>query len=1097
MKILPVVPILMTAAGVWALADVPVHHALRIELDPASHRLAVEDVITLPGAGPQEFELNAALSILSPTDGLETVAAVEGSGADRYRLTTVPEGNTLRIRYQGTVDFGLSDEKEQYTRGFRQTAGIVGQEGVFLAGDTVWYPRFGDGLVTFDLQAAVPEGWHLISQGTGTSRGADGRARWSTSEPMDEIYLVGGPLRRYADSAGAVEALVYLRERDDALAGKYLAATARYIEMYRGLIGPYPYDKFALVENFWETGYGMPSFTLLGSQVIRFPFILTSSYPHEILHNWWGNSVFVDYDSGNWSEGLTAYLADHLIKEQRGQGALHRRDTLQKYRNYVAQGGRDFPLAQFRARHSAATEAVGYGKTLMVFHMLRRRIGDDAFREALARFYRAQRGKRASWSDLRASFEAASGEDLGGFFTQWVERAGVPSLAVRVEEPDRGDDGVWRVRGSLEQSGDGEPYVLGVPVVVESATATETQVVAVTGERAAFEIASPGGRPQRLAVDPAFDVFRLLDPREIPPSIGQIFGEPRVLALLPSVAPPAVQERYRELMEGWRSESHEIEIVRDVDLERLPGDRAVWILGRDNVWSRLFAERIEGDAIVFGVERAPFAGHSLVTVRRHPDNLEEAVGWLVVDPPPAFAGVGRKLPHYGKYSYLAFEGDEPTNVVKGQWPADDSPLFLDLRDPLDRGRPLPPLEPPDRPALAELPPVFSSRRLTEHVQTLASAEYAGRGAGSEGASRAAEYVAGEFERIGLEPGGDDGSYLQRFVVAEGPDGEPWETANVVGVLRGTRADWADQSVVVGAHYDHLGTGWPDVHAGNQGRIHPGADDNASGVAVLLELARNLAENGAGSRNLVFVAFGAEEAGKRGSRHFAAGGEPFPLDGIRAVVNLDTVGRLQGNPVSVLGTGTAEEWQHIFRGCSFVTGVPSRNVPGSYQASDQASFIEAGVPAVQIFTGAHADYHRPGDTPDKIDAAGLVKVATFVKEAVSYLVEREEPLTVTIEGAADRPVPATPSTGRRVLFGTVPDFAYPGPGARVDSVLPGSPAARAGIEAGDVVLRIGDAEVADLRAFADVLKKLEPGQTVATIVRRGDRQIELEVTVEAR
>ena len=128
--------------------------------------------------------------------------------------------------------------------------------------------------------------------------------------------------------------------------------------MYRGLIGPYPYGKFALVENFWETGYGMPSFTLLGPQIIRFPFILSSSYPHEILHNWWGNSVFVDYETGNWCEGLTAYMADHLIQEQRGKGDEYRRDTLQKYRDYV-RDGRDFPLTEFRSRHSAATEAVG------------------------------------------------------------------------------------------------------------------------------------------------------------------------------------------------------------------------------------------------------------------------------------------------------------------------------------------------------------------------------------------------------------------------------------------------------------------------------------------------------------------------------------------------------------------------------------------------------------------------------------------------------------------------------------------------------------------------------------------------------------------
>ena len=240
----------------------------------------------------------------------------------------------------------------------------------------------------------------MVAPGNGTSRDAGGRARWDSHGAVDEITLVGGPLVVYREAAGAVEALAYLRQKDDALASKYLEATAQYLEMYRGLVGPYPYSKFALVENFWETGYGMPSYTLLGPQVIRFPFILTSSYPHEILHNWWGNSVFVDYASGNWCEGLTAYMADHLIQEQRGQGEAYRRDTLQKYRSYV-KDGRDFPLTEFRSRHSAATEAVGYGKTLMLFHMLRQRLGDDGFRQWAARFYRENRGKQASFSDIR------------------------------------------------------------------------------------------------------------------------------------------------------------------------------------------------------------------------------------------------------------------------------------------------------------------------------------------------------------------------------------------------------------------------------------------------------------------------------------------------------------------------------------------------------------------------------------------------------------------------------------------------------------------------------------------------------------------------
>ncbi|MBZ0090051.1 MAG: hypothetical protein K8H90_06710, partial [Thermoanaerobaculia bacterium] len=368
-------------------------------------------------------------------------------GLKRYRARLPAAGGVLELSYSGPFDFGLGPLAEEYQRGFRETAGIVSREGVYLAGNGFWYPQLGRELVEFTLTAKVPDGWHLVSQGNGVSRDAEGRARWDSAGPMDEIYLVGGPLTRYRQAAGAVEAEVYLRQPDEALAGKYLAATAQYLEMYRGLLGPYPYGKFALVENFWETGYGMPSFTLLGPQVIRLPFILASSYPHEILHNWWGNSVFVDYERGNWCEGLTAYLADHLIQEQRGQGEAYRRDTLQKYRSYV-RDGRDFPLVEFRARHSAATEAVGYGKALMGFHMLRRELGDDGFRAWALRFYREEKGKQASFADVRRTVEAVAGADLGRFFRDWTERAGAAELAVEGVEVVAAAAG-FEVRGTL------------------------------------------------------------------------------------------------------------------------------------------------------------------------------------------------------------------------------------------------------------------------------------------------------------------------------------------------------------------------------------------------------------------------------------------------------------------------------------------------------------------------------------------------------------------------------------------------------------------------------------------------------------------------
>jgi len=1100
-----------------------VHHSLQVTLDPPAGRLGVHDALTIPArSGEVQFLLNAALQITSAEPAVEeiplgdaaTFFGINASRLDlagqgkvkRYRARLPAAGGTLRLEYGGPFDFGLADQKEEYTRGFRETAGIVSPEGVYLAGDGFWYPHTDDGLLDFDVDVTLPEGWQVVSQGNGTSRDDSGHARWDSHGPMDEIYLVGGPLRVYRDAAGAVETLVYLHDKDDALAAKYLEATAQYLEMYRGLIGPYPYGKFALVENFWETGYGMPSFTLLGPRIIRFPFIITSSYPHEILHNWWGNSVFVDYETGNWCEGLTAYMADHLLKEQRGQGADYRRDTLQKYRSYV-RDGRDFPLTEFRSRHSAATEAIGYGKTLMGFHMLRRRFGDEAFRAWAARFYREYRGRRASFADVRKSFEEVAGEDLSRFFTDWVDRPGAAELAVSDVDVTKLVEGGWSTEGTLKQVQAAAPYSLDVPIVAQTEGGAIEASVRMDEAEVPFTLRTDS-RPLALFVDPAFDVFRKLDPRETPPSIGQIFGAPRVLAVIPASAPPEQAQGYRELVAGWQSESHALEIRTDAEVTDIPADRPVWVLGRDNALAaRLFGSgadfAIDGGEIAVGGEHMALTGHTVVIVRRHPANLDAAVGWIFTDDPAALPGLGRKLPHYGRYSYLGFEGAEPTNVLKGQWTSSDSPLRVDLRPEGERATALAEPTLPPRPALAELPPVFSEKALMAHVRWLSDPSREGRGIGTKGLDAAADYVAEQLRKAGLAPGGDDGTFFQSFETTRTPSGASATLRNVVAVLPGTKPEWKGQSVLLTAHYDHLGRGWPDVHAGDEGKIHPGADDNASGVAVMLELARSLAAAGPLPRAVVFVAFTGEEAGLLGSRHYVEH-PTFPLDKVMGVINIDTVGRLGGGKVQVLAAGTATEWPHIFMGSSYVTGVESTMVPETLESSDQKSFIDRGIPAVQVFTGPHADYHRPGDTADRIDARGLVRVATFVKEGLVYLAEREEPLTSTIaSGAGGAPAtprggaPASSGSGRRVSFGTMPDFAFPGPGVKVAGVTPGSPAEKAGIQAGDVLLRFAGQDLANLRAYSDVLKGLEPGQTVTVVIDRDGQQKTVEAVLAER
>ncbi len=1092
----PVPATAQAPAAAPAPAEWPAYQ-LTSTIDPATHRLTTAAGITLPAAmagKTVEFVLGANFQVTGSTPTVEKLpadasakafAGINGTseelankrGVAGYRVKLPAGSSSFRVEYTGLVDIPPTASPEEYARSFAETPGIVSPEGIYLAGSTLWYPQLaGDlagQLVTYSFTVNTPDGWHIIAPGNGVSTGPDGMARWETPSAVDEISVAGGPLTPYTASAGLAEAQVYLRKPDPALASKYLDATSRYLRMYNELIGAYPYKKFALVENFWETGYGMPSYTLLGPQIIRFPFILTSSYPHEILHNWWGNSVYVDYLTGNWCEGLTAYLADHLMKEIEGQGAEYRRDVLKKYRDFASTSG-DFPLKEFRSRHSAATEAVGYGKVLMGFHELRQMLGDDLFRQSLRTFYKDYRGTRASFDDVRAAFEKTSGRDLGRFFDDWVNRTGAADLAVS-DVKVTGSGSKFNVTGVIRQRQSG-PYDIEVPVAVSTASGPVIAKVRSQSAATPFSIETASA-PTAVSVDPAFDVFRILDPRETAPSIGQLFGASEVVAVLPA----AEADQWRSMLDAWKSPSNKITVVTDKEISKLPADRSVWLLGRQNRFAaKLYASEpslgltVSDTGVRIGDKELPFAGHSHVLTHRHPDDPRLAVGWVTSDPAEAMAGLARKLPHYGKYSWLAFAGTEPANVAKGEWSTADSPLNVNLQE---KGTPLALSPLPKRAALAEPPAAYAVDKLLAHVNFLAAPEREGRGFGSAGLDASRDYIRDQFAAAGLKPGGDNGTFFQAFKAVGGADKKERTLHNVVAVLPGADPRFKGEAALLTAHYDHLGLGWPGARVDGLGKVHPGADDNASGVAVLLEMARALAAGPPPPRTIVFVAFSGEEAGLLGSRHFVKNPVPVPLSGIYGVINMDTVGRLGANPVSVIATESAREWPFVFSGITAVTGVPTKSIPGASESSDQRAFIEAGIPGVQLFAGAGFDYHRPSDTADKVDGAGMVRVATVATEAISYLASTDKRLSATAATPLTGTGPAPGTQTRRVSVGAVPDFAFQGPGLRLDGAVPGSPADKAGMKQGDILTHIAGKEVSNLGGFNEILKTLEPGQKV--------------------
>src|SRR5882762_9773532 len=580
-----------------------VHHNLAGTLDPANHRLKVRDRIHVPGAlvtAPFTISLNGDLRVQAASGGLKLFPVrprVPGSqsGIDRddhdpasrvpvnvYGVEGAIPGQELsgELNYEGVINYTARQSGGEYARAFNESPGLIEERGVYLAGSTSWVPRVGDALITYTLAVDLPAGWKSVSQGERISSGAPDR--WSVATPTEEVHLIAAPFTEYSRDAGAVKAFAFLRKPDPALADRYLDATAQYLEMYRGLLGPYPYSKFALVENFWETGYGMPSFTLLGEQVIRFPFILHSSYPHELLHNWWGNGVFVDSAGGNWCEGLTAYLADHLIAEQRGQGAEHRRAILQRVTDYVTPEN-DFPLTRFQSRYNAVTEAVGYGKTAMVFNMLREKVGDAQFTKALQQFYRDNRFRPASFDDIRKSFEAVSGLDLRSYFDQWVKDVGTPELKLE-EAVAQGA----RLTVTLSQVQAGRPFALDVPVVIETNQGVETKTLSMPADKARVEASFDlKGPARRVEIDPQFQLYRRLSPLEIPPSLSKALGAKEVLIVLSAQS----ASRYAGLAKAWARDG--VETVMDSEINTLPSDRAVWLFGERNKFAPVVADALK------------------------------------------------------------------------------------------------------------------------------------------------------------------------------------------------------------------------------------------------------------------------------------------------------------------------------------------------------------------------------------------------------------------------------------------------------------------------------------------------------------------------
>ena len=319
-----------------------------------------------------------------------------------------------------------------------------------------------------------------------------------------------------------------------------------------------------------------------------------------------------------------------------------------------------------------------------------------------------------------------------------------------------------------------------------------------------------------------------------------------------------------------------------------------------------------------------------------------------------------------------------------------------------------------------------------------------------------------------------------------------EVKNVVAVIEG-QGELAEETVVIGAHYDHVGFGGQNSLAPGVKDVHNGADDNGSGTVSLIELARRFgARKEPLKRRVVFIAFTAEEMGLIGSDRYCK--EPmFPLDKTIAMINMDMVGRLKEEKLIVYGTGTSPHWKGQLERLNGASKFELVMKPEGFGPSDQSSFYAKKIPVLHFFTGTHSEYHRPGDDWNLINYDGMARVVDMIEQVTLETVQSaEKPQYVEVKGSGDQAQQR--SGGSRPYFGSIPDFGNETPGYALSGVSPGSPADKGGLKGGDVIVEFGKQKITGLDDFDLALRKFKAGEEVEIIVLRKDERVKLKVTL---
>ncbi|QOJ19666.1 MAG: M1 family peptidase [Gammaproteobacteria bacterium] len=636
-----------------------VEYDITVKIDPANRTLEGKSLVTVHRPRELQLLLGAGYEV-TQAEFNDGPLGIGREQSNQPHIWNIPfhfrQQIQFLIQWKGVL--APLDTALDHRQTLARPVAVSGVGGTFLPDSSDWYPRIAGQMARYKVSIELPTGQKGLVAGrlieeSDSEQGY--RATFEFSQPAEGIDLMAGPyaidtLMHHNIKQKPVQLRTYFHPQISQLSKDYLDAVKGYLDRYESEIGEYPYSEFSVVSSPTPTGFGMPTLTYLGVDVLQLPFIRSTSLGHEVLHNWWGNGVYPDYKSGNWSEGLTTFMADYAYKEQESETAA-REMRLGWLRDFAAlQPGQDAPLTAFTSRTHGASKIVGYNKAAMFFFMLRDHLGEAIFQRALQGLWATRRFQITSWKEVQKIFELVSGQSLEPFFAQWLTRSGAPAIEIAEVKNSAADSG-YQLSITLKQA---EPaYQLQVPVAIETQQGSAVHRLDLQQAQQTFTL-KLAHKPLAVSLDPDLRLFRQLASGEAPPILREVMVNAATQTVLLSA-----QAEARKIAETLAAKLQDRKLETIAPDDPLPAAPTLVIGLQAEVDAWLAAKQLparpdetgkKGSAQVWTVTRSEGVSLAIISAQ-DAASLEALI---------------RPLPHYGRQSYLIFDGRQA--IDKGVWP---------------------------------------------------------------------------------------------------------------------------------------------------------------------------------------------------------------------------------------------------------------------------------------------------------------------------------------------------------------------------------------------------------------------------------------------